>query len=415
MYAKGKYALLLLGAMVFSPLTSFLLSLRFYKSAVSQFFMIVFAFYFGSHIGLGWDLSHHYVDMREYYFNRSVSEILNNPLIYVAGPDYFHVALKIVLSRFHANPALFGGVMASIYAALFLNFFREFRSYYLKKMPVLCGLFLLCVVFIVQYYWYYGVRYYPGFFFFAGFYMRYVNTHKYRYILISFLCVLFHFALSILPIAVLANWLLKKIGSWSRILLLSTSLIYRTVAEDFVPLLIKYFPNLPFLRISVTNTNIRREVLDRMIDIRTSGNYFYLYRDTLILVFGFFILIYLWYKKADFRSKFTVLFGLFLTLFSFANFGYADLTFSDRVLKISLVFFYAFLFTVVYDNYHLFVAKRLTILILVLIPLLYSIVSQLVEQREYLFHLDLILGNFFTDWHGGLTDYRGGMYHKYMN
>lgn len=414
MYSKGKYALFHLAIMLISPLTSFIISLRFYKSPVSQFFMIVFAFYFGSHIGLGWDLTNHYYDMREYYFNRSVSEILSNPLIYTIGPDYFHVALKIVLSRFRVNPALFGGVMASIYAALFLNFFREFRIFYLKKMPVLCGLFLLCVVFIVQYYWYYGVRYYPGFFFFAGFYMRYVNTHKYRYVLISFLCVLFHFALSILPIAVLFNWLLKKIGSWSRILLLVTSLIYRTVAEDFVPLLIKYFPNLPFLKTSVTNTYIRREVLDRMIDIRTSGNYFYLYRDTLILVFGFLILFYLWYRRVDFRSKYTILFGLFLTLFSLANFGYADLTFSDRVLKISLVFFYGFLFVVVYNNYALLDRYRLVLMVLILIPLLYSVVTQLIEQREYLYHLDLILGNFFTDWHGGLTNYRGGLYHKFM-
>ena len=117
----------------------------------------------------------------------------------------------------------------------------------------------------------------------------------------------------------------------------------------------------------------------------------------------------------NFQSKYTILFGLFLTLFTFVNFGYADLTFSDRVLKISLVFFYSFLFVVVYNNYDLLDRYRLVLMVLILIPLLYSVVSQLVEQREYLFNINLFLGNFFSDWHGGLTDLSGRSYHKYMD
>ena len=128
-----------------------------------------------------------------------------------------------------------------------------------------------------------------------------------------------------------------------------------------------------------------------------------------------FWLIYLSYKKVNFQSKYTILFGLFLTLFTFVNFGYADLTFSDRVLKISLVFFYSFLFVVVYNNYDLLDRYRLVLMVLILIPLLYSVVSQLVEQREYLFNINLFLGNFFSDWHGGLTDLSGRSYHKYMD
>ena len=415
MYSKGKYALFHLAMMLISPLTSFIISLRFYKSPVSQFFMIVFAYFFGSHIGLGWDISHHYLNMRDYYFNRSIMEILNNPLIYIIGADYFHIVLKIILSRFQVSPAVFGGVMAAIYATLFLNFFREFRSFYNNKVPLLCGMLLLCVVFIVQYYWFYGVRFYPGFFFFAGFFMRYVNTRKIRYLFISSLCVLFHFALIVLPIAVIVNWLLKIIGVWLRWLLLFVSVVYRFVAEDFVPILLKYFPNLPFLQDSVTNKNIRKEVLNHMQDVRETGNYFYLYRDPFILVFGFLILIYLLYKKVNLQSKYTILFGLFLTLFTFVNFGYADLTFSDRVLKISLVFFYSFLFVVVYNNYDLLDRYRLVLMVLILIPLLYSVVSQLVEQREYLFNINLFLGNFFSDWHGGLTDLSGRSYQKYMD
>lgn len=414
MYAKGKYALLLLAMMVISPLSCFLVCLRFYKSGVSQFFMIVFAYYFGSHIALGWDLTTHYNDMREFYFNRAISDILQDSRIFLLGGDYFHVVLKIVMSRFRANPAVFAGSMAAIYATVFIHFFVQFRQFFKQYMPVLCGLLLLCVVFVVPYYWYYGVRYYPGFFFFAGFFMKYVNTGKIHNLLISFLCVFFHFALIILPIAVLLNWILKKLGFATRIALLIISFFYRAASVDFVPLLLKYFPNLPFLKMSVTNSMIRKNVIENMAEFRATGNVFYLYRDYLLLFFAILITVVFWYRKVNFRSKYTVLFGLFMTLFTMANFGYADMTFSDRTLKISLVFYYGFLFITAMNNYELLRQRKIFLLILVLIPLSYAIVSTVVEQRNYLFHIELILGNFFTQWHGGMTNRLGGFYHKYM-
>ena len=40
--------------------------------------------------------------------------------------------------------------------------------------------------------------------------------------------------------------------------------------------------------------------------------------------------------------------------------------------------------------------------IFVIPPMLYAAATQLVEQRQYLFHIDLIFGNFFTDWDGNM-------------
>ena len=400
--------------MLLSPILSFVISLRFYKSGVSHFFMIVFAFYFGSRIALGWDLSYHYLDMRDLYFGRPFANIIADPRIWILGGDYFHVAFKFLMSRIKANPALFSGTMCAIYTGLFLSFFVEFRRFYKGYMPVLAGMLLITMVCVVPYNWFYGMRYYPGFFLFAGCYMRYLNTGKLYHLLLSLSCMLFHFALIVMPLAVLLNWLLSKMWKWVRVALLGASMFVATLNWDFVPTLLRWFPNLP-LKMSVTTTYIRKNVIDSMRDYRAHGNIFYLYRDKLLLVFGMMALGYLWYKRCEFRKQYVVLFTLFLTLFTISNFGYADLTFSERTLKVGVVFLYAFLFITVYDNYKLFTRYRLPIMFILLIPLIYSILTQAVEQREYLFHIDLLLGNFFNDWHGGLTSQSGVIYHKYMN
>jgi hypothetical protein len=96
--------------------------------------MIVFAFYFGMLMEVGNDLANHYNNMQLYYAGKSISEILRNPLIYGMGHDYFHVAVKIFVSRFSNSPAVFGGVLACIYGAIFLLFFREFSKFY-KNFP----------------------------------------------------------------------------------------------------------------------------------------------------------------------------------------------------------------------------------------------------------------------------------------
>lgn len=414
MYSKGKYALFLLALTIISPLAAFLIALRFYKSSVSQFFMLVFAYYFGSHIALGWDLTYHYLDMREYYWGRPIRDILNDPRIYFIGGDYYHVGLKLIMSRFKASPAVFAGVVATIYGAVFLYFFNQLKDFFNSYMPVLCGMLLLCVVFVVPYNWYNGVRFYTGFFVFAGFYMKFLKSRKWIFLLLSTLCMLFHFALIILPIAVIFNWILTKTGPIVRYSLFFISCFYRVLSVDFVPLLLKYFPNMPFWRNSITDTTIRKNVVKAMAEYRANGNIFYLYRDYLLLFFGLLIGVVLLANRANFRSKYTVLFGMFITLFTLANFGYADLTFSERTFKMAVLFYYCFLFITVSNNYELLRPRRVTLIVLTLVPFTYSILTQLVEQREYLFHIDLFLGNFFSDWHGGLTKYGGGIFHKYM-
>ena len=103
MYSKGRYFLLQSLVMLVSPITSFLIALRFYKSTVSQIFMLVFAFYFGMHFYLAWDISKHYVNMRMFYCDKSLTEILNNPFAISDGLDFYHVALKYIISRLRRN------------------------------------------------------------------------------------------------------------------------------------------------------------------------------------------------------------------------------------------------------------------------------------------------------------------------
>ena len=171
MFSKGRYVIIQALLMLLSPITSFLVAIRFYKSTISQIFMLVFVFYFGMLMGFGNDLSNHYNHMQLYFTGKSIGEILKNPMIYSIGHDYYHVLIKIIISRFTSSPAIFSGVIATVYAFMFLLFFREFSRFYKNFMPVSCGLILLAMIMVAQFYLYQGVRFWTGAFFFAAFFI----------------------------------------------------------------------------------------------------------------------------------------------------------------------------------------------------------------------------------------------------
>lgn len=402
MFNKGKYVILQLLLMLISPITSFIVCLRFYKSTISQIFMIVFAFYFGMLMEVGNDLANHYNNMQLYYAGKSISEILRNPLIYGMGHDYFHVAVKIFVSRFSNSPAVFGGVLACIYGAIFLLFFREFSKFYKNFLPVSCGMILLAMVMIVQFYWYQGVRFWPGAFFFAAFIMKYVNTGKKIYILISFACVWFHFSLYTLVLAFFINWILDRFWVYLRYILFAISLIVRVIGIDLLSLAIKYIPYADIVVGNArTNEDMYSNTLKFVEEFRETANPFYHYRQDIILLFGIFLMMLMWSRKVVFSKQYSILFFYGLTLFTIANFGYTDFSFYTRFFKFSLVFFYSFLFVVAYQNYDKIKGISLIIMIVAFVPLSYEFLTQLVEERRAIFNTELLFGNFFIDWHGG--------------
>ncbi len=402
MFNKGKYVIIQIILVLISPITSFLVSLRFYKNTISQVFMIVFALYFGMLMGMGNDLSNHYLNMQMYYTHHDIKQILQNPLIYNIGHDYFHVIVKIILSRFAVSPYIFGGVFAAIYAWIFLFFFRQFSRFYEKFVPISCGIIMLAMIMVIQFYWYQGVRFWFGVFFFAGFYMKYVNTGKKINLLYSFGCVFFHFSLYALILATVLNWVLDKFWVYIRFILLGFSFTIRFVNAN---LLSWFFESIPFFNSIVgesrTSEYTYSSILKHSASYREIANPYYYYRQDVLLISGLLLLMLMWSRKVVFTKQNLTLLFFFMTLYTIANFGYSDISFYTRFYKASLIFFYAFLFVLSFENYEKIKGISLIIIIVALVPLLYEIATVVVEQRNNLLNKELFFGNFFIDWHGG--------------
>ena len=410
MFSKGQYILIQTVLMLLSPIVSFIVALRFYKHGISQIFMIIFAFYFGMHFYIADDLTNHYINMRMYYSDKSWQEILNNPLVYGIGHDFYHLILKYCISRFTSDRTIFAGINACLYAAVFIHFFREFRKFYNKFLPVMCGILLLCVIFTVQFYWYGGVRFWIGVFFFAGFYLKHINTEKLIYLPIAFCCIFFHFSLVTLPLVWILNWLLSKIWVWFRVILLGFSLIVRTIHFDFVPYLVKHVPGAEVMGLSRMDARIHAGLQKKIALIRETGNMVYLYRNEVLLFFAIILLMIFWARKATMPKKYMSIFFYSLTIFTIVNFGYAELIFYERFLKVAVLLLYTFLFITAYENYDKLKGVSLIIMMISAFPMIFAILTPLVEMRKHLYKPELFFGNFFIDWTGGMSTVHGKWY-----
>ncbi len=408
MFSKGKHIILQTLLMLVSPLASALVAIRFYKRGISQIFLVIFAFYFGMHFYLANDITNHYIRMRMYYCGKSFAQILSNPDALGSGLDYYHIVLKYLISRVTESREAFAAINCALYSAMFLFFFTQFKEFYKKFMPVSCGILLLCVVFTVEFYWYQGVRFWIGVFYFAGFYLRYVNTEKKRYLLFTVGCVFFHYTLVNLLAILIANWLLSKIWVWFRVILLGISFIYRIISVDFMGWVIKNIPGLDLGKRTVSY--IHDDMLKRVEKLRAESNIFYGYRSELMVFFGVLILMVLWSRRVKFSTKYLQIFFFAMTIYTVVNFAYIELIFYDRFIKIGVLMFYSFLFVTACQNYEKFKGVSLIVMILSFVPMFYAVLTQVIEMRNHLSFIELWFGNFFMDWSGGMSDKYGKWY-----
>lgn len=405
MYSKGKYLLLQTLVMLLSPITSFFMSVRFYKNAISQIFFVIFAFYFGMHFYMGWDLSMHYSGMRLHYCGKSLQEILSNPAALGNGLDFYHITIKYIISRFTISKELFAGIISAIYSMMFLFFFNQFRRFYKGFLPVSCGILLLCIVCVVEFYWYQGVRFWLGAYCFAGFYLKYLNTEKRRYLLFSVSCIFFHYTLVNLFWIFILNWLLSKVWVWGRVFLFAASWVYRTLSIDFMGWVIK---NVPGLDLGIRTSSYHHVGMQlRIQKMRSENNVFYAYRSEILIVFGLLILMIMWSRRVQFSKKYLQMFFFAFTIYTVVNFAFAELIFFDRFLKLAVLLFYSFLFITAYQNYEKIKGVSLIIMVLAVIPMTFELLTAVVEMREHLFFKELWFGNFFIDWSGGISDAHG--------
>ena len=391
--------------MLVSPVSSFIVSLRFYKSSISMFFILVFSYYFGSHFWMGNDATVHYMSMLSYFVGHDLSEILSNPAVMIDSSEPYVITLKYVLSRFTSSPTVFGGVIASLYALILLHFLSQFSKFYKHSTSTICCLFLVTTLFIVEFTWYQGVRFWPGVLFFAGFYLRYLNTRKWIFFAISLLCPLFHFALYALDAAVLFSFLLKKSGKTITLAFIIISFVVKTLSIDFIPILLKSIPVLgDILSSALTSQRLREDLLQTMENIRENGNVVYMHRSDILAIFGLLIWGYFSTQHVKYDKLYLPLIYLAASLLIFANFEYVDITFYDRFYKIANLIFYTFLTVTAYQNYHLIRRHSVVMIILILLPLCFALATDIVTFRDYLFKPELWFGNFFIDWSGGMDE-----------
>ena len=192
MYNKGKYIVLQSFLAIVSPISSLLVSIRLYKSSISQFFFVFFAIYLGYYMGFVYDLMRHYQDIPMYYTGRDWSEIVSDFRVYYLGSDYYHIIVKFIVSRFTDSRQIFGAVASGLYATAFIFFFRQFKVFYKEKNTLLSTMLLLCVCTVVEFFWYQGFRFWTGAYVFMGFYLKYLNTKNRIYAFLTLVSVFFH-------------------------------------------------------------------------------------------------------------------------------------------------------------------------------------------------------------------------------
>ena len=396
MFNKAYYFMIQTALVLISPISSFIVSLRFYRQPISQLFILIFAFYFGYNRTLGWDLENHFIDLDLYYGN-SLSEILANPAVYYKGSDYYHILFKFIFSRFSHSTQLFAGCAALGYYACFLFFFRQLSRFYNNYKGLLFGILLIASLFVIEFTWYDGLRFYTGVYYFMAWYMAYVNTKKKVYLLLSFTCLFFHYGLSVLVISAVLNEVMRYTGILSRFVFLGFSFIIRFSRIDFIPWLKTHLPNIWFMqdKLAYKDDRIRNNVLEYLAWKRDKGNIVYQNRVNVLLAFGLMTLFIYYRLGVKWDNKYKTLLFMSLTVFSCANLGFVDLTFYERFFRITVMLLYVFIYVTACLNYDKIKSHRYRLILIMFIPMVFEILTPLVASRSS-WTSNLFFGNFFT-------------------
>ena len=91
------------------------------------------------------------------------------------------------------------------------------------------------------------------------------------------------------------------------------------------------------------------------------------------------------------------MYGMFLITFAVANFGYSDMIFYGRVLKMATLVGYAYLFMVISQKENVNTIKSLFVKFIMGGIVLFGLATALVEERMFLLNIPLWFGNFFTE------------------
>lgn len=378
------------------PIFGLFLSVMFFRQRFAPILFIYFSFYFGWFYEPQMDLLMHYKHFK-HIVGESLYEQWTDSRTIRLGKEVYPVLFKYFIGLISDSKHLFSACACMVYTSLFVfGVLKPLRPLYLNKMSFPSWILFLGVVFTVEYYWFLGFRFWSGVFFFFGFYLRYINSGKKKYLFLSLLCTCFHFSLLPLWFVAIINHFLRyrPIIHWT---ILFVSFVIRFIGVGWIWSVAKFGIFSNFVKESFHDDKAIKSISSLATSYREEGNQFYLLREYFIF-FGAIAAVFILYRKTGngFILKYSKLWSFCILLFALANFGYVSLTFYDRFFKIAVLLSYIFSYMWMMNvQYKLSFQTKINIAILAFLPVLYSIVSQVVEQRNTLFQLKLWFSTWF--------------------
>ena len=381
--------------MLISPIIGFFLSIFCFRQKSALLLFILFSFYFGWFYEPQLDLLNHYNSFLRVIGVSPFKIWFDSDVVY-SDHEPYPVLFKYFIGEISSSKNLFSACACSIYTIIFVyGVLGSIRDLYIKRMTPIAWVIFLGIIFIVEYNWFLGLRFWSGVFVFISFYIRYVRTEKLKYIWLSCLCVAFHFSLIALCVAAFINYLLKD-NFKIRYIILGVSFFIRIIKLPLAIITAKLDIMKGFVTNASRDDQIIKSVAKRMEYFRTEGNQFYMLRNDILLL-GALILIYYLYKYENkyFYKSNSQLWGMFLMLFAISNFGYMDLTLYDRFFKATILLLYIFLYLYVSkDGFKIGQQGQILMSTICAVPVLYAFLTMVVSQREYLWNIELWFNNF---------------------
>ena len=389
----GSYFFMMTLLYVICPFLSFVIALLLFRNRVSQFFFIAFAFYFGWQVVPNLDLLNHYHNYLRFFDKPFLWAFSDVETLYI-GQEPFHILFKYILSLFKAPERVFSGISCAIYSSCFIFYFRQFKSYY-RPINLIQFIVLIGAVVTIEFHWFFGLRFWTGAFVFIAFYLKYITTRNRVYLLLTSTCLLFHVVLIIfVGCAVLSEFIKTRKVLY---LILGISFIYRSIDFGFI----KFISSLPIVKLfyksNFQSSHLQNYLAQKTKDYIENGNIVYRARLP-ILLFGIFLSLFLlWTKNKNLNKVFPKMYGTFLIMIAVANFGYSDMIFYGRVLKMATLVGYAYLFMVISQKENVNTIKSLFVKFIMGGIVLFGLATALVEERMFLLNIPLWFGNFFTE------------------
>lgn len=375
------------------PLGSFILSICTFRSKISHWFFILYAFYFGACRGPLQDLQTHYTVFLSFAYQPL--DIAWNAFD-LLGKEPWHKLFKIGVAQISTSPNFFAGAAAAVYAFFFIQFLSQFKNFYAKRLGNMQVLILCALVLTVEFYWYSGLRYWNGAFFFCTFYVKYILTEKNKYLLISFLSIFFHFGFGNILVAVALNLLL---GNKQKIKVILA--IIGVFLKEFSGFIVKQAISIPLISPYIRG-NLVLQVDEigqgaKTVLIRSGeGNIVYQSRWDILFGAACFLFFILWRKNKNiFKETYPKFWEFLLVLYFVTNLSYVEIILYQRTYKLLILMSFAYLFVLLNSARNNWINHSKLCIVLFTPIVLYELVTPLVEVRESLLNLNLWFSNVF--------------------